>query len=506
MSRGRGRNRPLIVLALSVVWTAAAADERGTARYFEEIKESSALLRVFLNGFPKGADLHNHLDGSIYAETYIAWAAEDGKCVDRNRLTLSLPPCDQADGETLLSDVVSDVPTVNRLIDAFSVRNYERRSVSGHDQFFGSFSRFFAATIGREGDMLLDAANRAGRQNVVYLELMHIWGMEEAIAIGSNNESFGNLDNLDQLINSAALDELVAKAIVKTNDVESRLEELLHCDREPIIEGCNVSIRYLSTVLRSFSKAEVAAQALLAFKLADRDPRYVGINFVMPEDMPSILSTYSWQMTLVRKLGEEFPLVQPNITLHAGELAMGLVPPHDLQFHVTEAVNVANARRIGHATSIMYEKDVETLLSTMADRDILVEINLTSNAIILGVTGDGHPFELLRSHDVPVALSTDDEGVARIDLTHEYQRAVETFDLSYADIKELSRNSLAYSFLPGPGLFADVKKSQKVEACRNVNARGGHVADACGHYLSTSPKAQAQWDLEERFHKFETAH
>ena len=63
----------------------------------------------------------------------------------------------------------------------------------------------------------------------------------------------------------------------------------------------------------------------------------------------------------------------------------------------------------------------------MADKGVLVEINPTSNAGILGVTGKHHPFATYRSYGVPVALSTDDEGVSRIDLTHEYVRAVEMF-------------------------------------------------------------------------------
>ena len=54
---------------------------------------------------------------------------------------------------------------------------------------------------------------------------------------------------------------------------------------------------------------------------------------------------------------------------------------------------------------------------------MMVEINLSSNEGILGVEGDAHPFPVYRSAHVPVALSTDDEGVSRIDLTHEYVRA-----------------------------------------------------------------------------------
>ncbi|MGO8842059.1 MAG: adenosine deaminase, partial [Methyloceanibacter sp.] len=78
---------------------------------------------------------------------------------------------------------------------------------------------------------------------------------------------------------------------------------------------------------------------------------------------------------------------------------------------------------------------------------MLVEINLTSNADILGIGGKDHPFSLYRKFGVPVALSTDDEGVERIDLTHEYVRAVETYDLNYADLKQLVRASLEHSFL-----------------------------------------------------------
>jgi adenosine deaminase len=35
-----------------------------------------------------------------------------------------------------------------------------------------------------------------------------------------------------------------------------------------------------------------------------------------------------------------------------------------------------------------------------------------------------HPFATYRKFGVPVALSTDDEGISRIDLTHEFLRAV----------------------------------------------------------------------------------
>ncbi len=78
----------------------------------------------------------------------------------------------------------------------------------------------------------------------------------------------------------------------------------------------------------------------------------------------------------------------------------------------------------------------------------MVEINLTSNDVILGVKGSDHPMALYREYGVPMALSTDDEGVSRIDLTHEYMRAVTDQGLSYFDLKKMSLNGLRHAFLP----------------------------------------------------------
>jgi adenosine deaminase len=46
-----------------------------------------------------------------------------------------------------------------------------------------------------------------------------------------------------------------------------------------------------------------------------------------------------------------------------------------------------------------------------------------------------------------VIICTDDEGVSRSDLTNEYMRGVLEHDLTYAELKQISRNGLEYSFL-----------------------------------------------------------
>ena len=81
---------------------------------------------------------------------------------------------------------------------------------------------------------------------------------------------------------------------------------------------------------------------------------------------------------------------------------------------------------------------------------VAVEINLTSNDVILGVRGKDHPLTAYRAANVPIALSTDDAGVSRIDLTNEYFRAARDYPLGYGDLKKIARASIEHAFLGDP--------------------------------------------------------
>src|SRR3977135_4602160 len=59
-----------------------ATPEQRAARAFEAARANPLDLRAFLVRMPKGADLHYHLSGGIYAESFIRVAAEEGLCVD----------------------------------------------------------------------------------------------------------------------------------------------------------------------------------------------------------------------------------------------------------------------------------------------------------------------------------------------------------------------------------------------------------------------------------------
>ncbi|MBO9558330.1 MAG: adenosine deaminase, partial [Caulobacter sp.] len=256
--------------------------------------------------------------------------------------------------------------------------------------------------------------------------------------------------------------------------------------------ACDVTLRYLLSISRQRPPEVVFGQMAAAFALVKADPRYVGINILEPEDGPVSLRDYRLHMRLFAFFKALYPDVP--LTLHAGELAMGLTPPRDLRFHIAEAVEIAGARRIGHGVDIAYEDNAEAVLARMAREKIAVEINLTSNDVILGVKGKDHPLALYMAAGVPVTLSTDDMGVARSDLTQEYMRAVLEQGVSYGQLKQMSRNSLTYSFLQGVSLWDG--------PC--ATASGPTPSAACAAVLKTSPKARDQWRLERAFDAFET--
>jgi hypothetical protein len=228
--------------------------------------------------------------------------------------------------------------------------------------------------------------------------------------------------------------------------VEKATRTLLRCDEAEPMEGCRVSVRYLSNALRGHPPERVFAQALFAFELAAADPRVVGVNLVMPEDWFVPMRDYELHMRMYGFLQRQYPSVA--IALHAGELTLGLVPPEQLGLHVRQAIEIGGAKRIGHGTDVMHDRDAAGLLREMAARRIAVEISLSSSDLILGVRGSRHPLRQYLRAGVPVVIATDDEGVARSDLTNEYQRAVEEQGLSYAEVKAISRNSIEFSFLP----------------------------------------------------------
>jgi len=391
---------------------------------------------------PKGGDLHNHLSGSIYAESYLRWAADDNLCVVTATMTIVGGACDAQAGRPAASAVIQNAALYSQAIDAMSMRHWDP-AVNGHDHFFASFAKFGPPSA-KLGEMVAEVAARAAAEHVSYLELMTTTDGGLSTQKGAAAGWSDDLPRLRDRLLAAGFPDLVAASTSRLDQMEARARELLRCATPQADAGCRVTLRYIWAVARAAPPAVAFAQMLAGFEMASHDPRVVAVTLVQAEDAPIAVRDFALHMKMLAYLRTQYPRVP--LTLHAGELAEGLVPPETLRSHVTDSVRVAGARRIGHGTAVMYEDGAVDLLREMAARRVLVEVALSSSDQILGVRGDRQPLRTYLTHGVPVALATDDAGVSRSTMTLEYRKAVEEQHLDYATLKQLARNSIDYSF------------------------------------------------------------
>ena len=442
-----------IALALASLAATAAPASRA-ARYFETIRRNPPLLLAFLTAMPKGGDLHAHLSGSIYAESYLRWAAEDNLCVVTATMTIVGGACDAQEGRAAAAAVIQNAALYSEAIDAMSMRHWEPAR-NGHDHFFATFAKFGPPST-RLGQMLAEVAARAAAEHVSYLELLVTTdgglSMQKGAAAGWSDD----LPRLRDRLLAAGFADVVSASASRLDQVEARARELMRCATPQASAGCRVTLRYVWQVLRATPPETVFAQMLAGFEIASHDPRVVAVNLVQPEDAPIAVRDFALHMKMLAYLRTQYPRVP--LTLHAGELTEGLVPPEALRSHVGDSVRIAGARRIGHGTAVMYEDGAIDLLREMAARRVLVEIALSSSDLILGVKGDRHPLRTYLKHGVPIALTTDDAGVSRSTMTLEYRKAVEEQHLGYATLERLARNSIDYSFAD-----ADTKKRLRAD-------------------------------------------
>ena len=364
--------------------TRAQSSEQKTARYMESARHQPGLLLAFLQQMPKGGDLHVHLSGAIYAESFIDWASENALCVDRSTSKLIHAACDSCESYNNKPSVrcaYQDHILYNQLVDAWSMRNWHREEESGHDRFFATFEKFGPAMQGHVGNALAEIASRAASDHLQYLEVMNTADGGAAAILGRKlgwDDDFGKFR--DKLL-AGGMSDVVASVRSALGADQARKKEVLHCEGADAdtgaqaAPGCAVTLRYLYQVLRGLPREQVFAQILLGFELTKADPRFVGFNLVMPEDYYVPMHDFDLHMRIIEALHKFYPAA--HVSLHADELAMGLVPPEGLRFHIRESIERGGAERIGHGVAIMSEDNPVELLKEMAKKKVLVEICLT---------------------------------------------------------------------------------------------------------------------------------
>ena len=116
---------------------------------------------------PKGADLHNHLGGAVYAETWIRVAAEENLCVNLLDHSLSKPGTpngssapDCGNDRVPAAQALTNQQLYDSLVDAFSMRGFVPSSgVTGHDHFLSTFAKFQEASFTHMGEYVDEVAS-----------------------------------------------------------------------------------------------------------------------------------------------------------------------------------------------------------------------------------------------------------------------------------------------------------------------------------------------------------
>jgi hypothetical protein len=456
-----------------------------------------AMLRQILRAMPKGGDLHNHLSGSIYAESYLRYAAADGICVDSVKLYIT--PCAAGPSSTIVPASTLFAPyssLYGTMLDALSMRQFRPTLESGHDHFFNTFGKFSAVSKTHVPEMLTEDVWRLASENVDYVETIFAPDFGRARDLMKYEKPGASQAEMRAgMMQSGDVLPIVTAARAVIDQAEAAMRANLHCGTPAAQAGCDSTVRYLYELHRGVPLDQLFAEMVVGYELAKADSRVVGLNPVMPEDSYISMHDFDAQMKMFAFFHQLYPKI--HLTTHAGELVLGIVEPESLRNHIRDSVMIASAERIGHGVDLTYEDDAAGLLKTMAGRDVAVEVCLTSNDVILGVSGKAHPLRYYLAAGVPVALATDDPGVSRDDMTNQYMQAVQDHNLDYATLKRLARNSLEYSFAEGESLWANHDYSKMSTSCTDTSS------STCKTFLAANTKARIEWRLEQRLREFE---
>ena len=452
----------LIVLSALVTQGCISENERTSQRlhdYFESIRNNEALLTAFFSEMPKGGDLHNHFSGSVYTETYWNYLLRKKPWFDTVTLAFEYDSIKQNNKKgdyrryrsataLIAANKLADIK--QRILQLWSVKDYVDLGVPSHKHFFDTFGRLPSGGWKETGIGLQELQHRAIRENVQYLELMLRSVPSDKMV--KNEKHYDSLLQLNDYADSVrlhtVLDSLTAafKSIQLSDDVKAFNEKLLAIHNQYVPDNNAVTIRYQTYVNRRNEPVKFFRDLLTAFEAAQTNMLVTGVNILSPEHGDISMRDYKLHMYMFRYCSQLYNTVK--YSMHAGELTLGLVKPEDLTFHIQDAVYIAGADRIGHGVDMAYESDNTRLLKHMEENKIAIEINLYSNEFILQVKEDSHPISLYRKYHVPIVISTDDAGILRSNLVHQYVLLAKRYpQVSYAEIKQYIRNSITYSFI-----------------------------------------------------------
>jgi adenosine deaminase CECR1 len=399
-------------------------------QWFEDIKANASDEELYqlLYEMPKGGDLHLHISGSGFPEDWyeLGVAAKEygynyytkvriNNCREYGSQAFGVPWPYLMMFVTLQESSLKKLPECEqeefeRLEDLTIEQKLGWLNSIKLDKPFEGRMEFFETHWQRLADL---AANPVIRGEILYRNLRD-FSREGLIYLEPQVNAFGYMATDGSEISP---DE-VAKQI------NARLAQ-------KDAQSLGITWRFQQAILRFIPSAEQSLEESWAF--ISRNEPWVALNMVGREDDDKghplrFLET-------LRKLRQQDGSVK--LSIHAGEV-------DEPNYHLRDTL-LLGADRIGHGLNLITDPETMRL---MRHGPYMIEINLISNLLLEYVSDySQHPFPEFLRIGIPVALSTDDRGMWDSNMTDEFFVAVKEFNLSWDEVKLLSRNSLQYAFV-----------------------------------------------------------
>jgi len=227
------------------------------------------------------------------------------------------------------------------------------------------------------------------------------------------------------------------------------LAEVTRAERRGLLRGereFGVRTGIIACTLRHFDPT--VSEEIAETAVALRDQGVVGFDIAGGEAThPAAPHRHAFEIAARGGLG---------ITVHAGEAAGPA--------SVAEAIFECRADRIGHGTRLIEDP---VLVDYVRDREIPVEINLTSNVQTRAVSGIGqHPLRAYLDRGLTVTLCSDNWLMSDVTLSSEYALAASALGATEAELHRLALAGFRAAFLPRPDrliLEADARAALAVD-------------------------------------------
>ncbi|WP_245929214.1 adenosine deaminase [Agarilytica rhodophyticola] len=398
-------------------------------KWFEDFKSKATdeQLYKFLYAMPKGGDLHNHLSGAGFPRWWyeLAIAQESrGFTYYTKTQILNCRPygSNEFGGAPYLLLFVNLQQSNYDKLSSCEKKEYTKlkdlnpeqkqgwlnslkldKSYEGRDEFFQTHWQ-------RLNDLFVN--------HHIQAEIL----VRNMVAFGNEGLSYLEIDMSPTGVRPDG-------SFLKAEEVLAYYKQRLK-KKDAIDSG--VEVRFHWALLRFTPDAE--KNLVEAYKFLDQNrDMYVALDLVGREDNDK---GYPLRfLPTLRKLRHSYPDIE--LSMHAGEV-------DEPNQHIRDTL-LLGANRVGHGVNLLSDPDTFLL---MRHGPYLVEVNLVSNLLLEYVSDySQHSFPEFLRLEVPVALSTDDRGMFDSNITDEFFVAVKEFNLSWAEVKKLSRNSLQYGYM-----------------------------------------------------------